>query len=123
MRYETATILFRHGWDDFAVWEVDLPEHLLRQARRSLNTATGNLGFVLDQLPTQEGGVDSPCCHFLYKDGSTLALFSMEMARGFLDEYRNEGCSVHGSKADVMAEIEEQLKEQRHCWGPVIQMG
>lgn len=119
MSYENATILFRHGQDDFAVWEMDLPEHLLRQARRSLNTATGDLGFILDQLPIQKDGGINPRCHFLFEDGSALALFSMEMAAGFFDEYRNEGCSVRGGKADVMA----QLQEQTHCWEPAMQMG
>lgn len=117
MSYETATILFRHGQDDFAVWDVDLPSALIRQARHALNTATGDLGFILDQLPIQEEGADGPCCQFLCRDGSALALFTMEMSAGFFNEYRNEGCSVRGGKSDVMAEVEEMLQEQAHCWG------
>lgn len=123
MSYETATILFRHGRDDFAVWEVDLPEQMLWQAKRSLNTATGDLDFILDQLPIQKDGGINPRCHFLFEDGSTLALFSMKMTAGFYDEYRDVGCSVRGGKADVMAEVEEQLREHAHCWEPAMQMG
>lgn len=122
MSYESATILFRHGPDDFAVWEVDLPAPLLRQALRAPNTATGDLDFILDQLPIEEVGVDSPC-QFLFKDGSAYALFTMEMGPGFFDEYRNEGCSVRGGKAGMIAEVEELLQEQTQCWGMVMQTG
>lgn len=123
MKYENATILFHHGRDDFAVWELDLPESLLRQARSAQKTATGDLGFILDQLPIQKGGGKDPRYHFLFEDGNALALFSMEMGASFLDEYQNEGCSVRGGRADVMAEVEEQLQEQANCWGPVMQTG
>ena len=115
MNDERATILFRHGPDDFAVWEVDLPAPLIRQARRAQNTATGDLDFILDQLPIGEAGVDSPC-QFLFKDGSAYALFSMEMGPGFFDKYSDKGCSVRGGKEEVIAEVEELLQEQTQCW-------
>lgn len=119
MSYESATILFRHGPDDFAVWEVDLPAPLIRQALRAQNTATGDLDFILDQLPIGEAGVDSPC-QFLFEDGSAYALFSMEMDADFFDEYSNEGCSVRGGKEEVIAEVEELLQARAQCWGQAM---
>lgn len=116
MNDERATILFREKPNKFTVWEVDLPAPLIQQARRAQNTATGDLDFILDQLPIGETGVDSPC-QFLFKDGSTYALFSMEMGPGFFDKYCDEGVAVCGGKAGVIAEVEELLQEQAQCWG------
>lgn len=116
MSYETATILFRHGEDDFAVWDVDLPERLLREARHAQNTATGDLGFIFDQLPVQESAAGDSRCQFLFEDGSAFALFTMEMDPAFFDEYRDKGCSVRGGKEEILAEITEQLQEQARQW-------
>lgn len=120
MSYETVTILFRYGQDDYTVWDVDLPEALVRQARRASNTATGDLDFILGQLPIQEDGGKDHRCQFLFKDGKALALFTMEMPAGFFEEYRNESCSLRGGKSEVMAEVEEHIQEQAHCWELVM---
>lgn len=116
MSYENATILFRHGPDDFSVWNVDLPAPLLREAQHTTNTATGDLGFILDQLPIDEPGAGSTLCQMLFEDGSSFALFSMEVAPDFFDEHRDEGCSVRGGKAEVAAEVEELLHHQAQYW-------
>lgn len=116
MPYESATILFRHGKDDFAVWEVELPKPLLQKARHAQNTATGDLDFILDQLPIQENSADDPRCQFLFADGSAFALFSVDLGAEFYARYQNDGCSVRGSKQDVLAEVEEQLQALAHRW-------
>lgn len=116
MPYENATILFRHGKDDFAVWQVELPEPLLRKARHAQNTATGDLGFILDQLPAEEPGMDGARCQFLFEDGSSFALFSVDLGGEFYARYQSDGCSVRGSKQDVLTEVEEQLQALAHRW-------
>lgn len=76
----------------------------------------GTWGFILDQLPSDVG---NSCCQFLFEDGSSFALFTMEMAPAFFDEYQDyqdEGCSVRGSKEKILAEIAEQLQEQARQW-------
>lgn len=115
MNDERATILFREKPNKFTVWEVDLPAPLIWQALRAQNTATGDLDFILDQLPLGEASVNSPC-QFLFKDGSAYALFSMEMGSGFFEKYCDEGVAVCGGKEEVIAEVEELLQEQTQCW-------
>lgn len=45
---------------------------------------------------------------------------SMEMAPAFFDEYRDEGCSLRGGKAEVPAEVEELLHHKAQCWGQAM---
>lgn len=120
MRYETATILFRHGEDDFAAWDVDLPEQLLREVRYGQNTATGDLAFILDQLPIEASGKGGARCQFLFEDGSAFALFSAELGPDFFDRHQGRGCFTRGGKEEVLAELEEQFQRLAHQWEMVM---
>lgn len=114
MKYETATILFRDGEDDFTLWVVDLPEEKVMKLKRNECAIVGKLESLLTQLPIEPGNPNHRIC-LLDQNGARYELYSSCASWEFFEKYSAEGTSSRGNKEAIISEVKELLEFQNHA--------
>ena len=110
MRYDTAIILFCHGVNDSAVWEVDLPADFIQQARNTEPVMDGNLSSVMEQVPMIDEETDT-ALHLLFYENGQFSLRRQVVDDSFLDAYQHTGCSARGPMEVILSEVADCFPE------------
>ena len=110
MKYDTAIILFCHGVNDYAVWEVDLPADFIQQARNTEPVTDGDLRSVMGQVPMIGEEMDA-ALHLLFYENGQFSLHRQLVDESFLDAYQHTGCSARGSMEVILSEVADCFPE------------
>lgn len=119
MKYDTAIVLFCHGENDYAMWEVDLPVDFIQQAQSAELIADGSLRTVMERVPMIEE-YPHTALHLLFCENGQFSLHRQLVDESFMDAYQHTGCSARGSMevilsevADCFLELDTMMCEQR----------
>jgi len=108
---EDVMCLYRHGEDDFSLWEVYLPSSLMRQVMDGKKVTYDSIEELFEQIPTEEDYPDSRIHVFVW-NRNEVARYTARVSEDFFEQFSDMGCSVRGTMKDMMDELnapEEQI--------------
>lgn len=114
MEYSQINTLTKFGPDDFSLWTLTLPREKIHEIRQNTIAAEGNLREIFEAVPSGEEQQES-ICHFVLPHSNGLRLFAVDMGENFAEKNRYNGCSVRGSREQIMAELRDTLKGQGYA--------
>ena len=111
----SCTCIFRHGEDDFSIWDVDLPVSVIEQIKHGQRTTADCVEDLLRGMPDiDEQSADK--LSLLIWDKNELALYTATVSADFIEEYNYEGCSVRADLDAVVDEMEGPKTEIDIMW-------
>lgn len=99
----SCTCIFRHGEDDFAIWDVDLPVSMIEQVKLGQRSTADCVEDLLRSMPNIDEHSADTISLFVW-NRNELALYTATVSPDFIEQYNNEGCS---SRADLDAVVDE----------------
>lgn len=102
--HELVNVVWRHGEDDFALWQVQLPVSLVRNILNTPEFFSGDVDAVMDSLPLEPEKA-SNTLHFVFPRGGELVCCTKDMGMDFFDRYDTQGASVRADRAYVRNDI------------------
>lgn len=117
MEYSQINTITKFGPDDYSLWTLTLPRDQIGEIRQGSPVVEGDMSRVFEEIRTATHQSE-PVCNFVLPQSKGLRLFRVDMGEDFA--YRNQynGCSVRGSREEIMAELREELKGQGyHLYG------
>lgn len=111
----SCTCIFRHGEDDFAIWDVDLPVSVIDQIKLGQRSTADCIEDLLRAMPnTNEHSTDT--VSLLVWDRNELSLYTAAVSADFIEQYNYEGCSVRADLDAVVDEMEGPETEIDIMW-------
>lgn len=101
----------KHGTDDYSLWELTLPRDKIHEIRQGTPTVSGDMRRVFEEIRSA-GRQPEGMCNFILPHGTALRLYAVDMGADFAERNRYNGSSVRGTRQDIMAELQENLKAQ-----------
>lgn len=101
---EAVISIFRHGEDDYSLWDVSLPQSIVAQVKAEAQIIRPELETLLKEIP-EEGALIEDRLYLLERTGESQSLFYAKIGADFLDEFSHLGVSVRGSLSDILEEI------------------
>lgn len=109
--FSTVTALMRHGQDDYSTWTFDMANRDLEGLIPLCAKQTDELEKLMDNCPMLDDSKGQ--LHLLFREwGTRYSLYSCAVGEEFFSEHQNEGCSVRGSKEEVIFDLTDEAQEQ-----------
>lgn len=112
---EPATCVFRHGEDDFSLWNVDLPVSVIRQVKEGSRAEAPTVGDLLKGLPSLNELAEDKL-NLLVWNRNELALYSTNVSAAFIETHIFEGYSVRADLDTIACEFEAPETEINIMW-------
>lgn len=117
MEYSQINTITKFGPDDYSLWTLTLPRDKIGQIRQQPPIVEGDMRRIFSEIRSGEEQPES-ICNFVLPHSNGLRLFTVDMGEDFVDSNRHNGCSVRGSREQIMSELRETLKGQGyHLYG------
>lgn len=117
MEYSQINTITKFGPDDYSLWTLTMPRDQLGQIRQGTPVVEGDMRRVFEEIRSVNEQPES-ICNFVLPQSKGLRLFRVDMGEDFADRNRYNGCSVRGSREQIMADLREVLKGQGyHLYG------
>lgn len=100
--YTAIQTVICHGKDDYSLTSMEIPTDMFRSLQKENATQIGPLEKLLDRMNTQSGGEMKILSQM---QNNLFAFYTIPERLSYLQEYTEQGCSVRGSKEQIMAEI------------------
>ena len=91
-----------HGKDDYSLWSAEIPKDMLHSILHEACERVGTLDELMDAMNPKDG---YEMRLFIQTPGRQFAFYRIPKRLSNLEDYANEGCSVRGTKDEIMAEI------------------
>ena len=91
-----------HGKDDYSLWSAEIPKDMLHSILHEACEWVGTLDELMDAMNPKDG---YEMRLFIQTPGRQFAFYRIPERLSNLEDYANEGCSVRGTKDEIMAEI------------------
>lgn len=104
-----VTCVFRHGENDFSVWNVDLPVSDIERLKHRAVLKSSDLASLLQQMPITDTMPYDAVCIFSTDKGYTLSIY--EVDEQFVETYNHHGGSVRGNITDIIDELTPPMTE------------
>lgn len=91
-----------HGKDDYSLWSAEIPKDMLHSILHEACERVGTLDELMDAMNPKDG---YEMRLFIQTPGRQFAFYRIPERLSNLEDYANEGCSVRGTKDEIMAEI------------------
>lgn len=91
-----------HGKDDYSLWSAEIPKDMLHSILHEACERVGTLDKLMDAMNPKDG---YEMRLFIQTPGRQFAFYRIPERLSNLEDYANEGCSVRGTKDEIMAEI------------------
>lgn len=101
---EDVVCLYRHGEDDYSLWEVYLPSSLIRQIKDGKKVSYESVEELFEQMPMEQDCSDSRI-HVLAWNRNEIACYNARVSEDFVEQFSDMGCSVRGTMKDMMDEL------------------
>ena len=117
MEYSQINTITQFGPDDYSLWTLTLPRDKIGQIRQQSPVAWGDMRRIFSEIRSGEEQPES-ICNFVLPHSNGLRLLTVDMGEDFAEKNRHNGCSVRGSREQIMAELRDTLKGQGyHLYG------
>ena len=91
-----------HGKDDYSFWSAEIPKDMLHSILHEACERVGTLDELMGAMNPKDG---YEMRLFIQTPGRQFAFYRIPERLSNLEDYANEGCSVRGTKDEIMAEI------------------
>lgn len=112
---EAVVGIFRHGEDDYSLWDVSLPQSIVAQVKAEAQIIRPDLEALLKEIP-EEGALPEDRLYLVERTGESQSLFYAKVGADFLDEFSHLGVSVRGNLSDILEEIQAPETEISIMW-------
>lgn len=117
MEYSQINTITKFGPDDYSLWTLTMPRDQIGQIRQGVPVVEDDMRRVFEEIRSVDYQPES-VCNFVLPQSKGLRLFQVDMGEDFAYRNRHNGCSVRGSREEIMAELREVLKGQGyHLYG------
>jgi len=117
MEYSQINTITKYGPDDYSLWTLTLPRDQIGEIRQGTLVVEGDMRRVFEEIRSVDYQPES-VCNFVFPQSKGLRLFRFDMGEDFAYKNRHNGCSVRGSREEIMAELRDTLKGQGyHLYG------
>ena len=117
MEYSQINTITKFGPDDYSLWTLTMPRDQIGQIRQGAPVVEDDMRRVFEEIRSVDYQPES-VCNFVLPQSKGLRLFRVDMGEDFVYRNRHNGCSVRGSREEIMAELREVLKGQGyHLYG------
>ena len=117
MEYSQINTITKFGPDDYSLWTLTLPRDKIGQIRQQSPVVEGDIRRIFSEIRSGEEQPES-ICNFVLPHSNGLRLLTVDMGEDFAEKNRHNGCSVRGSREQIMAELRDTLKGQGyHLYG------
>ena len=117
MEYSQINTITKFGPDDYSLWTLTLPRDKIGQIRQQSPFVEGDMRRIFSEIRSGEEQPES-ICNFVLPHSNGLRLFTVDMGEDFAEKNRHNGCSVRGSREQIMSELRDTLKGQGyHLYG------
>ena len=109
--FSTVTALMRHGQDDYSTWTFDMANSDLEGLLPLCSKQTDELEKLMGNCPMLDDSKGQ--LRLLFREwGTRYSLYSCAVGEEYFSEHQNEGCSVRGSKEEVIFDLTDEAQEQ-----------
>lgn len=109
--FSTVTALMRHGQDDYSTWTFDMANSDLEGLLPLCSKQTDELETLMGNCPMLDDSKGQ--LRLLFREwGTRYSLYSCAVGEEFFSEHQGEGCSVRGSKEEVIFDLTDEAQEQ-----------
>ena len=112
---EAVVSIFRHGEDDYSLWDVSLPQSIVAQVKAETQIIRHDLESLLKEMPTEDMASEDRL-YLLEHSGNSCSLFYAKISQDFIDEFNHLGVSVRGRLSDILEEIKAPETEISIMW-------
>lgn len=117
MEFSQINTITKFGPDVYSLWTLTMPRDQIGQIRQGASVVEGDVRQVFEEIRSVDYQPES-ACNFVFPQSKGLSLFRVDMGEDFAYRNRHNGCSVRGSREEIMAELREVLKGQGyHLYG------
>ncbi len=117
MEYSQINTITKFAPDDYSLWTLALPRDQIGQIRQQSPVVEGDMRRIFSEIRSGDEQPES-ICNFVLPQSKGLRLFRVDMGEDFANRNRHNGCSVRGSREQIMAELRDMLKGQGyHLYG------
>ena len=117
MEYSQINTITKFGPDDYSLWTLTLSREKIGQIRQRSPVIEGDMRRIFSEIRSGEEQPES-ICNFVLPHSNGLRLLTVDMGEDFAEKNRHNGCSVRGSREQIMAELRDTLKGQGyHLYG------
>lgn len=102
-----------HGKDDYSLWSAEIPKDMLHSILHEACERVGTLDELMDAMNPKDG---YEMRLFIQTPGRQFAFYRIPERLSNLEDYANEGCSVRGTKDEIMAEIFTEWRPPKKIW-------
>lgn len=102
-----------HGKDDYSLWSAEIPKDMLHSILHEACERVGTLDELMDAMNPKDG---YEMRLFIQTPGRQFAFYRIPERLSNLEDYANEGCSVRGTKDEIMAEIFTEWAPPKKIW-------
>jgi len=111
MEYSQINTITKFGPDDYSLWTLTMPRDQIGEIRQGTPVVEGDMRRVFKEIRSVNHQPES-VCNFVLPQSKGLRLFRVDMGEDFAHKNRYNGCSVRGSREEIMAELRDVLKGQ-----------
>lgn len=112
---EPCTCVFRHGENDFTLWDVDLPHHVIAQIKSGYRQSAEDVETLLEHLP-QTDSLPENTVSLLVWNQNELSLYTATLDDTFTEEYDHTGSSLRADLNVILDELEGPEEEIEIMW-------
>lgn len=117
MEYSQINTITKFGPDDYSLWTLTLPRDKIGQIRQQSPVVEGDIRQIFSEIRSGEEQPES-ICNFVLPHSNGLRLLTVDMGEDFAEKNRHNGCSVRGSREQIMSGLRDTLKGQGyHLYG------
>ena len=102
-----------HGKDDYSFWSAEIPKDMLHSILHEACERVGTLDELMGAMNPKDG---YEMRLFIQTPGRQFAFYRIPERLSNLEDYANEGCSVRGTKDEIMAEIFTEWAPVQEDW-------
>lgn len=110
-----ATLIYRHGKNDFTSWDVNLPSCTMEQFKTGERIAAADAETLLKKMPVNDAAGGNQFSLFVRENGE-FALYTAPVGYDFIVDFSHEGCSVRSDLASTANELEDTVTEINIMW-------
>ena len=86
-------VIYRHGEDDFSLWQVELPEDIVETVKKGERRTAETVENLLLQMPVTDA-MPEDTLFVLVRNGEEMSLYTGQAGADFVERYGHEGCST-----------------------------
>ena len=101
MEYSQINTITKFGPDDYSLWTLTLPRDKIGQIRQQSPVVEGDIRQIFSEIRSGEEQPES-ICNFVLPHSNGLRLLTVDMGEDFAEKNRHNGCSVRGSREQIM---------------------